>query len=161
MPYQGKQHHAPAGFIRTNNCINRYRTVSCVVLHGVKPTEDPKLAVMWCILGEPICGAAIPLWASAGPVPPEVNGKGSSDINIGIQRQEKRIYSNRNFEQYADTYALVDKKRGLLLKMLAIEKDFINKTNQALTIWRKSNTDIQVIRKFEFDLARRFRLALR
>jgi len=161
LPFNGEQKDIPAGFIHTNNCINRHRTVCCVVFHGVKPSDDPQLATLWCILGEPICGAAIPLWASAGPVPPEVNGKSSSDINWGIQRQEKRIYRNPNLEHYADTYALVDKNRGVLPKMLALENDFIDQTNKALIFWRKSKPEIQAIRKFEFELARQLWRALR
>jgi hypothetical protein len=116
---------------------------------------------MWCILGEPICGVAIPLWACAGPVPPEFNGNGKAAINLAIQRNEKRAYSNPDFQQYIDTYALVSGRHAILNKVLSIEKDILNQANQELIAWRVSKPDIQIIRDFEFELARQLFRALR
>lgn len=161
LPFKNKQADAPEGFIHTHNCINRHRTACCVVFHGVKLTDDTRLATMWCILGEPICGAAIPLWACAGPVPPEVNGKGKSAINVSIQRYEKRAYPKSDFQQYVDTYALVGGSRGVLTKMLSIEKDILDQTNRELTAWRSFQPDIQIIKEFEFKLAWQLLRALR
>jgi hypothetical protein len=153
LPFKGTYENGPAGFINTNNCINRYRTACCVVFHGVKPSEDPKFATMWCILGEPICGVAVPLWACAGQVPPELNGNKQSAINLAIQRFEKRVYSNPNFKNYCDTFALVRGKHDILTKVLSIENDILNQTDQKLTIWRANKADIHTMRNFEFKLA--------
>ena len=57
-------------WIHTNYTINReqHGQRACVV-HGVKPGEDPRRATLWVILGEPVCGVAVPLWVAAGAPP--------------------------------------------------------------------------------------------
>ncbi|MCX7975224.1 MAG: carcinine hydrolase/isopenicillin-N N-acyltransferase family protein, partial [Candidatus Aminicenantes bacterium] len=55
LPYPYGQDGLPAGFIRTVNSINRYRTRSAVVFQGVRPGEEPILTSMWVMMGEPVC----------------------------------------------------------------------------------------------------------
>ena len=62
----------PAGtpfWVHTNYTINRPSTASVIVVHGVKPGEDPRRTTMWVVLGEPVCSVAVPLWVAAGAPP--------------------------------------------------------------------------------------------
>jgi hypothetical protein len=59
-------------WLHTNYTIDRPSTASAVVIHEVKPGEDPRLATMWVILGEPLTSVAVPLWVSAGTPPAEL-----------------------------------------------------------------------------------------
>jgi hypothetical protein len=59
-------------WLHTNYTIDRPSTASAVVIHNVKPGEDPKRATMWVILGEPLTAIAVPLWVAAGTPPAEL-----------------------------------------------------------------------------------------
>ena len=59
-------------WLHTNYTIDRPSTASAVVIHEVKPGEDPRLATMWVILGEPLTSVAVPLWVAAGTPPSEL-----------------------------------------------------------------------------------------
>lgn len=48
--------------IPTANTISRSTTVSAAVFQGVKPGENPHLATMWTILGNPSFSLAVPCW---------------------------------------------------------------------------------------------------
>jgi len=56
----------------TGPAVSRYKTRASTVVHGVMPTEDPRLSTFWCILGEPSCGISVPLWSYAGTPPYEM-----------------------------------------------------------------------------------------
>ena len=59
-------------WLHTNYTIDRPSTASAVVIHNVKPGEDPKRATMWVMLGEPLTTIAVPLWVAAGAPPAEL-----------------------------------------------------------------------------------------
>lgn len=59
-------------WLHTNYTIDRPSTASAVVIHEVKPGEDPRLATMWVVLGEPLTSVAVPLWVAAGTPPSEL-----------------------------------------------------------------------------------------
>lgn len=74
-------------WIHTNHTINRASTASTIVVHGVKPGEDPRRAMMWVILGEPVTSVAVPLWVAAG-MPPAPLWEGD---DAALARQALRI----------------------------------------------------------------------
>lgn len=59
-------------WLHTNYTIDRPSTASAVVIHNVKPGEDPRRATMWVMLGEPLTSIAVPLWVAAGTPPAEL-----------------------------------------------------------------------------------------
>lgn len=59
-------------WLHTNHTIDRPSTASAVVIHNVKPGEDPTRATMWVMLGEPLTTIAVPLWVAAGAPPAEL-----------------------------------------------------------------------------------------
>jgi len=70
------------------------------VFHGVLPDENPLLTTMWVILGEPICGIALPLWVAAGDVPPTLDGELMSVLNDLIQKIKMKAYPDTSPKRY-------------------------------------------------------------
>ncbi|MDR1860580.1 MAG: hypothetical protein LBR06_06650 [Bacteroidales bacterium] len=58
------------GWAIDQDYIPRRITMSAVVIHGVKPSENPEMTTMWTVLGYPPVGIAVPLWVKAGPRQP-------------------------------------------------------------------------------------------
>lgn len=78
--------------IATKNTISRTTTVSAAVFQGVKPGEDPRLATMWTILGDPSFSLAVPSWVDvqtiADPLTDE-NGAELGEIAITLRDWNK------------------------------------------------------------------------
>jgi PKD repeat protein len=49
--------------------ISRSSSRSAIAVHGVAPNEDPELATMWVILGQPDYGIAVPTWVKVSTIP--------------------------------------------------------------------------------------------
>ena len=70
LPYSGSQNGKPSGYILVHDItINRDISRSVVVIRGVAPGEDPRLATMYGMIGQPIASVAYPLWVEARCVP--------------------------------------------------------------------------------------------
>jgi len=153
LPYSGGQDNRPDGFMRTYYSINRCYTRSCVVFQGVRPGEDPRLSTMWIILGEPVCGVAVPLWLFLGSVPPEMNGIPTApfcDLSIDMDRF---CYPLLTSPEYLDTAALDDGfGRRVLGYSHPIEDWIFAKTEAVLNEWRTIFPGSEVVRSFEYNL---------
>jgi hypothetical protein len=55
---------------RAKSMIARSTSRSAIVVQGVAPGEDPSLATMWTVMGQPNYGIAVPAWASVSDIPP-------------------------------------------------------------------------------------------
>ncbi len=156
LPFHGQENDKPIGFIRTHHSINRFRTASCAVFHGVLPHENPALTTMWVILGEPVCGVAIPLWVSAGRVPNSLDGDPNSLLNDLIQNIEKQAYPNTCLFRYLDTSVLVKKEgRGLFKKIFFIEDKNFKQTHRQMKRWRQRLDSPKKVSEFEAEIVER------
>lgn len=153
LPYGGSQNgHAP-GYILTYYSINRYLTRSCAVFHGVLPGEDPRLSTMWVILGEPVCGVAVPIWVYAGTTPPEMNGLNTAPMcDLSIAKKEL-CYTDPGSSHYIDTYALDDGAgQGIFSYSFPIENWTFAETDLGLNVWRNSLPTAEQVKNFETDI---------
>ena len=142
LPYKGSQNNHAPGYVDTSNSINRYLTASCTVFHGVRPGEDPRLATMWCILGEPVCGVSLPLWIGAGSVPVELGGTFTAPLREAVKLKENRCYSDPQSAKYLNTVELVDDGgRGLTEFIRRIEALIFPAAEAALSKWRRLGID--------------------
>lgn len=156
LPFQGQENDKPVGFIRTHHSINRFRTASCAVFHGVLPNENPLLTTMWVIPGEPVCGVAVPLWVVAGCVPNLLDGEPNSLLNDLIQHIEKKAYPDTSLLRYLDTSILVNKAgRGLFKKIFFIEDKNLKQTQRRMKRWRQRLDASENVYNFESDLVNR------
>ncbi len=148
LPYKESYDGGPVGFIKTRNSINRYRTVSCAVFRGVQKGEPLYLATMWIILGEPIAGAAIPLWPIVGRVPAELDGEKGSVLNQFFQDLKKRLYPDEDFPWYADSELLVG-PRAITSGLIEIEQQILLDTERKLIRWRRGQPNFKEFYDFE------------
>lgn len=153
LPYPGSQDERPAGFIRTNYSINRYKTRSCVVFHGVLPGEDPRLSTMWVILGEPVCAIAIPIWILAGSTPPEMNGIETAPMCDVSKEKDRSCYPLATSPEYLDTYALDDGFGGGTFSCIRPIEDWIfAEAAPIISSWRATHPTLEQVVDFEYDL---------
>ena len=122
-------------WVHTNYTINRASTASAVVIHGVKPGDDPRRTTMWVILGEPVCGVAVPLWVAAG-APPAAVWEGDE---AALTRESLRIkgvlrpLAARERKEYADLSKLDNAAgSGWLPGLLTAETDTLKQAGALL-----------------------------
>ncbi len=154
LPYTGGQDGLPAGFIRTANSINRYRTRSAVVFQGVRPGEDPRLTTMWVLLGEPVCAVALPLWLLAGRVPQELDGAGTASFSDTALIKKALCYPLLTNQEYLNTRVLDDGQgHGIFGYTLPLEDWVFNRTWSRLESWRQSLPSAGEVSQFQDELS--------
>lgn len=153
LPFAGQEDDHPPGFLRTYHSINRFRTASCAVFHGILPTEQPLLTTMWVILGEPVCGVAVPLWVAAGATPAAMDGDSIASLNQSIQQLEARAYPDTSRKQYISTSMLLNhRKQGLLPDLFKLEDQIFRTTDKKMRQWRQQFPSAMEALKFETAL---------
>jgi hypothetical protein len=137
-PLAGRTPASPA-CAYTRDSINRYETSAVALFAGVKPGEDPALATAWIVLGQPVTGVAVPLWAAAGEVPSEVAaGKDPAPLNAAFDKIRDFLYPERygDLKWYINVDRLADPKNGIREALLAQEADNFARASAALAKWR-------------------------
>ena len=138
--------------------INRCETASTALFAGVKPGEDPALATAWIILGQPVTGVAVPLWATAGEVPVEVAaGKDPAPLNAAFDKVRDFLYPDRygDLKWYINVRRLADPKDNIRVSLAAREAANFFETGAALEKWRTSPPAPADFAALQTDLARR------
>ncbi|MFQ6081931.1 MAG: carcinine hydrolase/isopenicillin-N N-acyltransferase family protein [Candidatus Aminicenantia bacterium] len=144
-------------YIHTNDTINRYTTASVTVFHGVKPDENPLLSTMWVILGAPICGVAVPLWAAAGFIPQELSGSELAPFNQFSLILALYLYPEQrgNNKQYLNITRLKNyREKGVLPLLFEIEAQVFKRTQKILSEWRKKLPDKEEMASYEKEVCR-------
>jgi len=150
LPLKGQEDGKPVGYIRTYHSINRFRTASCAVFHGILPDENPLLTTMWIILGEPICGVAVPLWVAAGNVPPSLDREPKSTLNDLIKQIEMKAYPDTALKRFVDTRVLLNEEgKGLLPDIFQVEDKIFKSTDKQVKKWRSGFPASELILGFE------------
>jgi hypothetical protein len=127
----------PPYWVHANYTINRASTASAIVVEGVKPGDDPKGAVMWVILGEPVTSIAIPLWVAAGQPPePLWQGKDAPLAQEALRIKDLlRPLRSRERKEFVDLTRLDNSAgTGWFPRLLATESDIFK---QAADLVRK------------------------
>lgn len=117
--------------VPTRGTVNRHRTVSVAVFHGVKKGENPYFATMWTILGEPVAGLAVPLWVATAHTGKLMHGKAGADMNRAVQRIERQVYTDAADSTVINPRSVADVTAGFM----DIEAGFFDMTDQALQEW--------------------------
>lgn len=115
--------------IDTSSTINRHKTTSAVVIQGVLPQEDARLATMWTILGEPVFSLAVPCWPHV-PVAPQLHGGKSPALCAAADSLRQAGYED---ETNLRTSAL----DAVWPQTLPAERANLERTRAALKQWRE------------------------
>ena len=127
--------------------IPRNGTSASCVVQGVKPGENPQLAVMWSIVGFPLTSVTIPVFLvrEAGlPQVLQMNDRinDSPLCNYSLLLKEK-IFDydiGADSKYYIDVNQLVNADHtGFVQQVIPFEDQIISKTEQYLGKWRKKN----------------------
>jgi hypothetical protein len=138
----------------TDPAISRYRTRSAAVVHGVLPSEDPRLSTFWCTLGEPSCGVNVPLWSCAGTPPPEMCNPGQqAPLCVEIQQKELYCYTNLTDDTTIDTNELVgdDGLGGIQGYSLPLEVEAFDEAADRLADWRLAFPQVSEIAEYQAE----------
>jgi hypothetical protein len=138
--------------VHTQHTIDRGCTAAAAVIHGAAGGADPRSATMWVILGEPVCGIAVPLWVEAGEVPLELRGEQVAPINQESMRLKAilRPYEDDERIEYADLSKLGSGDgTGWLSVLVRKEKDIIERTSRFLA----TNPDRAAKARFQREVA--------
>ncbi len=160
LPFTGTLPGAPQGFIPTQNTINRHRTVSCAIFQGVKPGEDPALATMWLLLGEPVAAVALPLWPASGQVPWGFDGPRGSRLNQDFTRLHARLYPEKALASYLDTQRLAGGRRPWQTLRKELEAEVLASVARAMGEWRRKRPQGAAQADLQEKLTRRIQRAL-
>lgn len=139
----------PAGTYRTQDSINRYRTVASAVFEGVCPGEDPRLTTFWIALGEPTVSISIPLWTYAGRVPELLDGKGDAPLNCEFRRLKALAYPDTLNPSHLDRQKALAIRESLDRTQIKIFKQ----TEKILNTWRKNPPSAREVAAFQKKMA--------
>ncbi|MFB3906575.1 MAG: hypothetical protein ACE15E_24300 [Acidobacteriota bacterium] len=123
-------------WIHANYTINRISTASVVAIQGVRPGDDPRRAVMWVILGEPVCSIAVPLWVAAGDPPAELREGRDAPIGREASRLKDllRPLKGRDRKEYVNVVRLDNRAgSGWLPANLQLERQILQEAQALLT----------------------------
>jgi hypothetical protein len=127
-------------WVHANHTINRSSTACTILIHGAKPGQDPSTAMLWVILGEPVCSIALPFWVAAGQTPPQVRQGKDAPIAAEALRLRKILHplDGNDRSEYADITKLDNAAgTGWLPGLLRTEREILTSTDELL---RKSPT---------------------
>lgn len=141
-------------WLHTNHTIDRPSTASAVVIHNVKPGEDPRRATMWVILGEPLTSVAVPLWVAAGTPPAELwEGREAALLKESARlKKVLRPLKSAERQEYVDVTRLDNAAgTGWLPTTLAAERENFRQTEELL----RRNPTASELAAFEKAMAAR------
>jgi hypothetical protein len=158
LPYNGSPPGYPqaTGCVNTEDTINRRSTVSGGVICGVNAGEDPRLATFYVALGQPVVTPFIPVWAAAGPTPPELDGPVTAPICDLAQSLARACYDQPYQANLLNTRTLVGVFQGARANLPLVEHIegwLLDQTMQQVRQWRLGGVTPSAMAKVEADLA--------
>jgi len=135
-----------ASLRKTQDTVNRYRTVSSAVFDGVAENGDPRFTTFWCTLGEPVASISIPLWVYSGRVSSVLDSVSGSPLNLKFQAIGRYLYPEDKF---------IDMSRLKRIQPLLDrgQRQIFRKTQRALKTWRKTNLTPEDVALFQDQMA--------
>ncbi len=156
--YKALYENEPASdkFIHSDNLIVSYGSASNIVIHGVRPDEDPNFTTTWILVGYPNTCIAIPLWVGSGktglPCCVEYDKMlKNSPLNAYSMKLFKECYplTHPDGYHYLKISKLVNKEgTGYLQILLPIEKQLMKDTRDKLSQWYKHRPSDKEISDF-------------
>jgi hypothetical protein len=156
--YPAKGLPAGAHWAYTADSVCRFDTASVVLFEGVRPGEDPLLATLWVIVGQPITGAAVPVWVRAARVPSALApALKASEMTQALDAVRTVFYPETRGELKkfirADAFAASDS--ALEPRLLKSEAENFRHAEAALADWRKEAPAPQEVSCLQDQLAER------
>ena len=156
----------PAGAVwaYTADSVCRFDTASAVVFEGVRPGEDPLLATLWVIVGQPITGAGVPLWAFSAHVPAALAPSlKTSEMTKALDAVRTLFYPETRGElkKFVRVEALAASDSGIEPRLLKTEAENFRQAEAALAAWRNDAPTPQEVSCLQDRIAERTLAAIR
>lgn len=148
---------APGAWVQTIDTINRDITSNASVFVGPRPGEDPRQATAWVILGQPLTGAAVPLWPAAGAVPPQLAaGAARAPLGETFDKIKELYYPRRRGElkRYISVAAVAG-PRSPAPALLAAEARNFRRVAEAEKTWGAGAPAAAELLELETEIAER------
>ncbi|MBD3163479.1 MAG: hypothetical protein GF346_13385 [Candidatus Eisenbacteria bacterium] len=131
------------GYVDALHTLNRSKTVSFGVIHGIAPGEDPRLTTFYAAPGQPAVTPAFPVWVAAGPTPPELDGPLGSPLSDLSYERCVESYAHPIWRWWIHTNYLVhsDREDGFLVRVRQIEQWMLPEVAAHLDRWRTEGID--------------------
>lgn len=156
FPLAPRKKGAPV-FAYTGDSICRDITSSAVVFEGAGSSRDPLLSTAWVLLGQPVTGAAVPLWVGARAVPPELAvGEEAAPLNAAFAEIRTQFYPDErgDLAHYVDLEKLSPPKGGLLEGLLGIEGGTLRFARETALSWGQHAPDRAELAALQNTLAK-------
>ncbi len=142
----------PGRWVRTRNSINRFRTACCVIVQEPEPGGDPRLATFWIVLGEPLFGAAVPVWVSTGSVPEPLRGPDQPLVNRLIQSLESRAYvAPKRRDLLSLDWLEGPEGRRMVERLEDFERRWFARVDSVLAEMAASGVDIRLLEELQTE----------
>ena len=138
------------GPVRTQDTVNRYRTVSAATFAGIRDGEDPELSTFWCTLGEPVVSITLPLWTYARSVPGPLNGANGAPLNELFRELKEKVY-------HCGDPQLLDRgmAREIWERLRPVQESIFHRTDKKLRKWRESPPSRRRVARYQERTVRR------
>ena len=143
-------------YINTSDTINRNSTVSVTLFHGAPSPDKAYLSTMWVLLGQAVCTTAIPLWAHAEGIPEVAGGESTAPLNDLAIALANYLYPDErgHMRQYLNvTRLLTYGGDGVLNRIIPIENNVLEKTEELLAKWDKQKPKKEEMLVFQKEIA--------
>lgn len=141
-------------FMYFQDCINRYSSVSSVVIQGVHNDERPEYTTMWSKIGFPLGAMVIPvLLDKAGDLPKTATAPGSENALVcdkALMLKKTMVPIRRGSgKYYIDITKVVNvEQTGILQRLTPVNEEIIGQTNLKMEQWRGKPLDPAEVRSF-------------
>jgi len=141
-------------FMYNQDCINRYSSVSSVVIQGVIPKENPEYTIMWSRVGFPLSSIVVPVLLDKNGLLPKVVTAATGEnapvcdkslllkkVMVPIRRGSGKYYINLTKVANAE-------KTGVRQLIEPVDKEIIKQTKAKMESWRSKNLDTKELGLF-------------
>jgi hypothetical protein len=131
-------------FVPLQDYIVRNSSVSTILVHGVKPDENPALTTIWTILGFPLTSVATPSWVGAGENLPncivaDKSGNASLCANSVLLKNKCFPIKRGSGKKYLNLSVVMNKEgEGFYQKIKPFEDEIILNTKARMKKWRSN-----------------------
>jgi len=135
-----------SGWFIDQDFIPRKSTSASVIIQGVLPEEDPKMTIMWTILGYPPASVMLPLWVEAGAQQPSILLQSASSLNaplcewaVALKHKTFPIDRGNGGRYFNFRYIYNQLGTGYMQQLIPLEERIYQHFTPLIDRWRSNN----------------------
>ena len=146
--------NAAGGWFIDQDFIPRKSSSASIVIQGVMPGEDPKMTIMWTVLGYPPGSVMLPLWPAAGKDQPALLLQAADSENAqlcmwAVALKQKTFSIERGNGNKYFHWALMHNEEGsgYMQTLMPLEAAIYAKFQPKIALWRTQGIDFKDLQK--------------